>query len=151
MRRQLRRTLLWLGTGLIVVVSLAAVVIPSYLNAVQRSIVRRTLGDVHVLGSALEAYRVKYGAYPAHSGRQPAQVCSVALVPEFLSRLPDRDVWAFPYYVVVAPDHYEVWSFGADGVPGPNLRDGPTDDWNSDILFSDGHFRRFPRGIIAQP
>jgi len=151
MRRRLRRSLLWFGTGVIVVVGLAAVLVPHCLDAVQRSIVRRTLGEIHVLASALEAYRAKYGVYPAHHGRQRAQVCSVALVPEFLSRLPDRDVWAFPYYVVVTPDHYEVWSFGADGAPGPNLRDGPTDDWNSDILFSDGQLQRFPRGVVAQP
>ncbi|MBK9968833.1 MAG: hypothetical protein IPP07_29895 [Holophagales bacterium] len=151
MRPRLRRVLLWFGTGLLVVVGFAAVLIPYYLNAVKRSIVRRTLGEIHVVASALEAYRAKYGVYPAHPGRQRAEVCSVVLVPEFLSRLPDRDVWAFPYYVVVTPDHYEVWSFGADGAPGPNLRDGPTDDWNSDILFSDGQLLRFPSGVGAKP
>ena len=151
MRLRLRRSLLWFGTGTIAVVGLAVVLIPFYLNAVKRSIVRRTLGEMHVVASALEAYRAKYGVYPAHPGRQRVEVFSVVLVPEFLTRLPDRDVWAFPYYVVVTPDHYEVWSFGADGAPGPNLRDGPTGDWNSDILFSDGRLLRFPSGIVAQP
>ena len=147
--RLLRRTIQF-GIPILLAAGLLAAVIPRFLHQYGRSLAKHSLGGLHTIGSALEAYRSKHGAFPACSGRQPVQVLESSLVPEFLPQLPKTDVWAHPYLVATTPTHYEVWSLGADGVAGPNDFDGPTDDLNSDILFSDGRFARYPRGLIGQ-
>lgn len=73
--------------------------------------------DVKNLGTALDAYRLQKGRYPA-----PAEGLAALTKSKVLKELPD-DPWGTPYAYALEDGEPVVTSYGADGVPGGSGRD----------------------------
>ena len=79
------------------------------------------------LGTAVEAYAEKHGAYPRTLPRAV-------------------DGWNHPILYNVAGKHYVLRSTGRDGKNDGRF-DGVTTSFDDDIVFSDGIFHRFREGL----
>ena len=58
-------TLIELMIVIAIIIILAAIAIPNYLNMTKRARMSRVAGDFNTIATALEAYRVDWGQYPA--------------------------------------------------------------------------------------
>lgn len=97
---------LWLMVGagcavfaFVVLGILAAILIPNFLDALQKAKQKRTLADLRSLNVALISYWVDHEALP--EGETFEDVAE-ALVPDYMAEVPRLDGWKRPY-------RYECW------------------------------------------
>jgi type II secretory pathway pseudopilin PulG len=125
---------------------IAAIAIPNFLNAMERAKVRRTMADMRTLSVAVESYAADRSFYPAvHDMKGLADV----LEPKYIREMPRRDAWIheFVYRRSEGPEKgFEILSYGKDGLPGPPQAASPAEDFNADIVISNGQFSRSPAG-----
>jgi type II secretion system protein G len=135
---------------------LAAIAIPNLLNAVQRGKQKRTMIDMRALATAIEAYSVDNSVYPTAAcagglyttaGTVLDDSSFAVLSPTYLARAPLRDGWGqfLTYNVDNGFFQYNILSRGRNGVLD-TLSCGTTNDFNDDILFSNGTFIQWPDG-----
>ncbi len=129
----------------------AAIAIPNFASAIERSKQKRTLADINALGAALEVYQIDHGFYPeAGSIDELAR----ALDPLYMASAPRADAWSRPlsYETVAdpgaAPFAYALGSSGKNGIfSKSSLFDytpGPTSLFDCDIVYSRGGFVAAP-------
>lgn len=133
---------------------LAAIAIPNFLTAMQRSKQKRSMADIRSIATAAEAYATDHNRYP------PPNELQSSLVPTYIKSMPQVDGWghAFRYDcwdTQVQCDTYGVGSAAKDGQwQHESLRDyGPdtgTTNFDCDIIFSNGSFLQYPEGIQRQ-
>lgn len=125
---------------------LAAIAIPNFLTAMQRSKQKRTMADMRSIATALESYAADHNAYP--KGESLADV-QPQVVPKYLKALPAVDGWSHPFRYIPMESGYMLGSAGADGVfdQAPE-GDKPveTRNFDCDIVFSNGNFLMYPEG-----
>jgi type II secretion system protein G len=137
---------------------LAAITIPNLLNAVQRAKQKRTMSDMRVLATAIEAYAVDNTYYPtaASCSSFPYIAAPLAtddaswslLTPTYLGQPPKRDGWGDNYGYVTDASNYVLQSKGRDGssMAFETLACGTTTNFNDDIAYSNGQFIQYPDG-----
>lgn len=146
--------LLVLGLVLVAVLGiLAAIAIPNYLTAMNRSKQKRTMADMRYLATALESYAVDENHYPEVSS---VEELSPALVPKYMKAVPARDGWEnelrYQCWPAGACQAYGLASAGQDKTfehesleeYGP---DTPTGNFDNDIVFTNGKFVQYPEGV----
>ena len=139
---------------------LAAIAIPNFLTAKERAMQKRTMADMRMLATAVEAYATdNLSGYPqATSIEELGRLVS----PKYIAHVPTVDAWRHPLmYSCTAEQEgrcttYVIGSGGKDGmfehsepkeyVDSPA---GTTSNFNCDIIFSNGSFIEYPEG--AQP
>ena len=123
----------------------AAIAIPSMLNAIARGKQKRTMADIRAIGTAVESYAVDASIYPTAS--DIASLVS-AVRPNYSDRLPTKDAWNFD--LIYVPDAGTGYTVGSGGKNGGSLlvvgTGGPTSDFDDAIIFSDGQFVQWPDG-----
>jgi len=137
---------------------IAAIAIPNYLTAMERSKQKRTMADIRSLGTALESYAVDNNQYP----KDPAGLTE-ALVPKYMRTVPRVDGWGHELQYVCVKDAtapqsetcsgYAIGSAGKDGrfeheslldaLTGEEKR---TSNFDCDIIYSKGIFVQYPEG-----
>jgi type II secretory pathway pseudopilin PulG len=141
---------------LAVVGILAAILIPNFLDALQKAKQKRTVAEIRRVGTAVVSYMTDgNGALPV---AQDLEELRPVLVPRYLQSLPVSDGWKRPFWYscwkesskAAGCDHFRIVSGGQDGklssedlsqyVQGPFE---PT-DYDQDIVFGDGLFLRYP-------
>ena len=127
----------------------AALAIPNLLAALHKSRQIATINDIRTIGMAVSAYVADHACVPAITG-----TVSELDVPWFskmyLKAFPHRDSWGGAIYYEGGSLTYSISSLGRDKATGP---EPPTDfyavtrlqDFNYDIVFSNGTFTRCPR------
>jgi general secretion pathway protein G len=155
-RRASGFTLIELLIVIAIIGILAAIAVPNLLAAVQRGKQKRTLGDMRALATAIEAYHVDHGMFPA-AGCAPGSFVTLgteldassftALSPTYIAQVPSRDGWGrFLYYRVDnGRSQYNVQSLGRDG-GADTVVCGTTTNFNDDIVYSNGTFVQWPEG-----
>ena len=140
-------TLIEVMVVVVVIGIIAAIMIPNLLNALQRGRQKRTLGDIHAVGTAVAAYEADRDKYPLQAATAPLGNMQSVLEPTFIQALPTTDGWGRDFtYLCAGGASYTLVSKARDGVSnGP--ASGPTSNFNNDIVFSDGQFVTFPEGI----
>jgi general secretion pathway protein G len=127
---------------------IAAIAIPNLLNAIDKGKQKRSMADIRSIGSALESYQVDNNFYPRNYTTL-VEVTAVGPWVEgpYLRNLPATDGWGFP--ILYASDSggvgYTIRSGGKDGLTQAAF--GATTDFDCDIIFEDGTFIAFPKGM----
>jgi type II secretory pathway pseudopilin PulG len=121
-----------------------SVVVSNLLGTVDRGKQKRTMHDIRVIASAIEAY----GA--THPGGAHA-VSTEELRAVLGSQLPQEDAWSNPILVDWEGPHYRLRSLGRDGeldqgTSASTDRPVATQRFDDDIVFVDGRFTRYPAG-----
>ncbi|MGZ5431990.1 MAG: type II secretion system protein [Thermoanaerobaculia bacterium] len=137
---------------LFIVGILAAIAIPNFLTALQRSRQKRSAADMRTIATALEAYATDKNLYPEATA---VTELSSTLTPTYIKQVPAVDGWgtAYRYECWPAGDckNYAITSAGADktfeyesaeGYPA----DTKTSDFDDDIVLVNGRFAQYPEG-----
>lgn len=137
---------------------LVAIAVVNYRNAIDRARQRRSMSDMRVLASAMEAYAADFDRYPPPSALTlpdglslPTENLLVArqyLQPTYLLHLPASDGWNswFLYSATDTLSDFGIWSAGLDGVPQTAPVGGPTTNFKDDIILVNGQFLQWPDG-----
>ena len=149
MRHRKGFTLIELLIVISVIGIMAAIAIPSLLNALQRGRQKRTMGDLRTLGTACELYSMDHDDYVVQAAGSLSSV-SGHLEPTCVKAVPDRDGWSSDFVYEGLRDQYTITSYGKDRLPGGGgavASNGTTTDFRNDIVFCDGGFMIFPEGV----
>jgi general secretion pathway protein G len=133
---------------------MAAILVPNFLESLQRAKQQRTMADLRSVGVGIEIYRTENGGAPAIESYGELEAL---LTPEPLAGVSATDGWDQPLrYECVVPGgptgctSYRLGSPGLDGeFDEPSLADyeagtfHPT-EYDADIVYGDGVFVRYP-------
>jgi type II secretory pathway pseudopilin PulG len=135
---------------------LAAIAIPNFLTAMQRSKQKRTMADIRSIAAAVEAYGADNNAYPQAAS---IETLEPLVRPKYIAAMPNKDGWDHPmkYSCYETKDGhcsgYVLGSAGKDGMfEHSNLREyvdsptGATTSFNADVIFAIGSFIQYPEG-----
>jgi general secretion pathway protein G len=138
---------------------IVAIAIPNLLNAIQRAKQRRTMGDIRSIATAVEAYAVDTNRYPpgagvtfptgvTYPGVSLASKAALYISPTYIRVAPLADGWNswFMYSTDGNGSLYFLASFAKNGT-ADNINNGPTTDFNADIIYVNGQFIQYPEGI----
>ncbi len=128
---------------------ISSIAIPSLLSAINRGRQERSIEDINTIATAIEAYRVDNGLYPA--GLTSTHDLDELLTPTYLQMVPRVDGWRTPYAVWSSNDGtaYSIVSFGYDKSEGEQPG-GATTDLYADIVLENGEFVQWPENIADQ-
>ena len=129
-------TLIELLVVLVIIGVLAALVVPNVLDRAEDARVTAARTDVNNLMQALKLYRLDNQRYPTAEQGLEALVRkpTVGTVPPnwrpYVEKLPN-DPWGRPYQYVYpgVRGEVDVFSFGADGQPGGEGKEGDVGSW----------------------
>ena len=123
----------------------ASIAIPNLANALDKGKQKRTMSDLHSIAEAIEAYHIDHASYPR--GVVDWTTLRVHISPFFIKEPPDIDGWTHHWSVSTSAGgtDYTVVSLGKDGYPD-TWAGGMTDDFDCDIVFSNGRFFQWPQG-----
>ncbi|HYI12682.1 MAG TPA: type II secretion system protein GspG [Thermoanaerobaculia bacterium] len=128
---------------------LAAIAIPNFLTAAERAKQKRTAADIRTIATALEAYAMAKGSYPAGNIGD----LQGALVPEYTNNLPRLDGWAHELRYEQQGERYAIGSAGKDGTFDRSslleYTNGTTENHDCDIVFANGTFVQYPQGMAV--
>jgi type II secretion system protein G len=135
---------------------LAAIAIPNLLTAMARSKQKRTMADMRTVATAWEARATDINKYSAagacsipSTSSTPIQMSGI-LSPTYIKVLPPHDGWNNNWEYRVASQTYAIISYGKDGTAGGSCTQGPTTNFDCDIIYSEGTFLQYPDGVQTQ-
>ena len=124
---------------------IAAMAIPNLISAIDRGKQSKTMNDMRAIASAIELYAVDNNTYP----RVDSFSALVPLIqPSHIKKAPDADGWNHGWVFqgdTTNGEDYTLISLGKDGKPSA-MNGGTTQDFDCDIVFSDGQFFQWPSG-----
>jgi hypothetical protein len=123
------------------------------LDAVRWNRVFKSMAEVRSIAAAVERYAADHGAYPAVGSMDEL---ARLLEGEYIEALPRTDRWGRPYRYYyrsvgeAGPQDYVIVCTGSDGLAEAgdpwDYPSGTTVDPDSDIVYSNGKFVRYPEG-----
>jgi general secretion pathway protein G len=118
---------------------LAAMAIPAMITAMEKSRQRATMANLRSVGNQLQIYQNDVTSYPA--GTLTIDQVATALLPVSKTLIPVVDAWGNSLgYESDGLNAYTVESFGRDGVPGANISPSQANNFDLDIVLSNGQF-----------
>lgn len=165
--RQKGFTLIELLIVVAIIGIIAALLIPNFLDALQKAKQKRTVADMRNTGTALFSWLTdQAGAAAAGAAATDVDLGNYVsidvatlndtLVPQYLQAVPDKDGWQHDYVYFLDTDNplaqqvMAIASGGRDGnAPGGQytvVGFDPT-DYDQDIVWADGFFVRWPQKV----
>ncbi|MFZ5935184.1 type II secretion system protein GspG [Pseudomonas putida] len=131
-------TLMEIMVVIFIIGLLIAVVAPSVLGNQDKAMKQKVMADLATLEQALDMYRLDNLRFPSNEQGLAALVKKPAQEPlprswrsdGYVRRLPE-DPWGTPYQYRMPGEHgrVDVYSLGADGVPGGEGQDADLGNW----------------------
>ncbi len=170
-RRAQGFTLIELLIVIAIVGIIAALLLPNFLDSLQKAKQKRTMADMKLAGTAMMAWLTDQAGGAAAAGASRTQIdlseippkdaSSIAsvLVPNYIQAVAETDAWGreMDYHLAVSEPNAEhvlaVRSAGRDGAnSGSEYATGPFDptDYDQDIVWVDGGFIRWPDRTAAE-
>ena len=125
---------------------LTAIAIPALRNAVEKAKQRRTMTDMRLMATAVNAYSIDFSFMPKFDSATSAQLAPY-LVPTYVKAFPANDGWRNAYHYQAAGLDYSLLSYGRDGVEDSTLHEGPTTSFNADLVLFNGVWTQWPEGM----
>ena len=132
-------TLIEIMVVIVILGVLAALIVPKVMSRPDEARVVAAKQDIATLSQALKLYRLDNKAYPSTEQGLAALAGKPVLPPipdnwktgGYVERLP-ADPWGKPYQYLnpCVHDEIDVFSFGADGVPGGTGTDADIGSWS---------------------
>ena len=126
---------------LVIMALLIGVVAPNVLGYAEEARVKRVEADIARIGQALEAYHLNNFQFPTTEQGLVALVEASTLEPEprnfkkggYLKEVP-IDPWGREYLYMSPGEYgqYDIYSLGADGLPGCDEHNADIGNWGSD-------------------
>ncbi|MFJ4064924.1 type II secretion system major pseudopilin GspG [Pseudomonas sp. NPDC089996] len=136
--RQRGFTLMEIMVVIFIIGLLIAVVAPSVLGNQDKAMKQKVMADLATLEQALDMYRLDNLRFPSNEQGLSALVKKPTQEPlprswrsdGYVRRLPE-DPWGTPYQYRMPGEHgrVDVYSLGADGVPGGEGQDADLGNW----------------------
>jgi type II secretion system protein G len=118
---------------------LAAIAIPAMNTAMEKSRQRSTMANMRTIGNHLQIYQNDTSFYPA--GTLTIDGVATALLDITNTPMPTEDAWHNDFdYASDGVNAYSVESYGRDGVPGANISPAQANNFDLDIVLSNGQF-----------
>jgi general secretion pathway protein G len=153
-----------LAIVLLIISVLATILVPKLLDGIQKGKQKRTLADMRMTGTAMMSWLTDEMSAAAAGGtfdvKATPQVThgnvTALLVPTYLQGVPGADGWgnAYDFFIENNLDSFggqsvvlAIRSRGRDGAPDGRYYDSGSffpQDYDSDIIWSDGFFVRWP-------
>ena len=149
MRRQKGFTLVELLIVVAIIGILAGIAIPNMLSAINRARQKRSMADMHLIGTALEAYFVDYNYFPRVAIASASTTAwAIYLTPQYIRRVPEFDGWLRQYLAKTSTtgQSYTILSKGRAGT-GTEASGGPQTSFDAGIVFTNGQFVQWPEGL----
>jgi len=141
---------------------IAALLIPNFLDALQKAKQKRTVADMRNVGTAMFSWLTdQVGASAAGASVDMSNYTSIsrdnlasALVSQYIQDVPPKDGWKGTFYYALAtanPLGKNVMAVGSGGrdksTPAGTYTVGAFDptDYDQDIIWADGFFARWPQ------
>ena len=145
--------LLTAGAGFTVAAIAASIIVPNYRLATNRSSQKRTMADMRSIATAWEARASDVHSYAIapHSRHVTATALAGVLEPKYIRKLPHIDGWGTEYQFTAGDydaegraETYIIRSLGSDHRSDRADASGPTTNFASDIIYSNGSFVQYP-------
>jgi type II secretion system protein G len=160
-RKQKGFTLIELLIVVAIIGILAAIAIPNLLTAMQRSRQKRTMADMRTIASAWEARATDVNQYSAAgitwpNPDKPASALTGMLSPTYIKNVPQYDGWSNSIRIgwSTSGGSYTIKSWGADKTENSTSTSSTaavtTQNFDCDIIYSDGAFVMYPEGVQSQ-
>ncbi|HEX7193246.1 MAG TPA: prepilin-type N-terminal cleavage/methylation domain-containing protein [Thermoanaerobaculia bacterium] len=159
-RRERGFTLIELLFTVAIIGILAAIAIPNMLTAIQRSKQKRTMANMKAISTAWESRASDFSQYNAGGASggllgasNPATATDVALMlePTYIRSMPKFDGWNQAYNIFLDQpiggsnaQRYVIVSAGKDGIFEANPAIGVIQNFDCDIIYSNGSFVSYP-------
>ncbi len=134
-------TIIELLIVVLIISIIAAIAIPNFMAALQRSRQRRSMSDMRTLSTAVETYKIDFSRPP-----QNPNILSLVntLQPIYVKVLPKLDGWQREFNYIGGVEVYTLETYGKDGIDGGNISPATKDDFDLDIVLVDGFFTAAP-------
>jgi general secretion pathway protein G len=137
------------------------IAIPTLINSIQRAKQKRSMGDMRTIATAAETYAIDYDIYPPSAASSvPVTIGGLGyptstiganlsnyIQPTYLRVVPLTDGWNSWFLFSSDKSNYAIVCTGKDGAASQPTQSGPTSNFNTDIVFSNGQFTVYPEGM----
>lgn len=143
-RPQAGFTLIELLIVVAVIGLIAAIAIPNLLHALHKARQKRSMGEVRTIGSGLAMYQRDNAMYPILADSNAGVLHPDLIV--YVGNFNELDGWSTLIGYNSDGTQYTLVSYGKNKTADLPYYNGPTVDFDSDIVFSEGVFVQWPEG-----